>query len=109
LVFAPQTAIIRAQFQSELPDWICRFPQVHENWSAELQTLKGHTDRVQSVAFSSDGRLLASGSDDKTIQLWDPATGTLQQTLKGHTGRVKSVAFSPNGRLLASCSDDKTI
>ena len=64
---------------------------------------------VNSVAFSPDGRLLASGSHDKTVRLWDTATGALQQTLEGHSDWVRSVAFSPDGRLLASGSDDETV
>jgi nitrous oxidase accessory protein NosD len=72
-------------------------------------SLTGHTDWVTSVAFSPDGRLLASGSDDDTIKLWEVASGSLVRTLSGHTSDVNSVAFSPDGRLLASGSDDKTI
>jgi WD40 repeat protein len=74
-----------------------------------ITTLTGHTDLVRSVAFSPDGRLLASGSDDKTIKLWEVATGSLVRTLSGHTSIVFSVAFSPDGRLLASGSADWTV
>jgi WD40 repeat protein len=61
---------------------------------------------VNSVAFSPDGRLLASGGDDGAVSLWDSATGEALRSLQGHTDWVRSVAFSPDGRLLASGGDD---
>jgi hypothetical protein len=64
----------------------------------EVRTLSGHTDWVWSVAFSPDGRLLASGSWDTTIKLWEVASGSLVRSLTGHPGfGVNSVAFSPTG------------
>ena len=58
------------------------------------QTLEGHSDWVLSVAFSPDGSRLASGSDDRTVRVWNVATGQVEQTLEGHSDTVLSVAFS---------------
>ena len=69
----------------------------------------GHSLGVTSVAFSPDGKLLASGSADNSIKLWNVASGRELRTLSGHTAPVSSVAFSPDGKVLASGSWDTTI
>ncbi|MEO7841921.1 MAG: tetratricopeptide repeat protein, partial [Anaerolineales bacterium] len=75
-----------------------------------LQTLYSHSGQVDSLDFSPDGSLLATGSQDDTIKLWNVQTGELVRTLEGHNGyRVASVAFSPDGSLLASGSTDDTV
>jgi len=71
-------------------------------------TLRGHTADITSVAWSPDGKLLATGSADKTVRLWNVATQRELAQLSGHTADVLSVAFTPDGRRLVSGSSDAT-
>ncbi|ALF53910.1 serine/threonine protein kinase [Nostoc piscinale CENA21] len=73
------------------------------------RTLTGHLNSVRFVIFTPDNKTLISASRDKTIKVWNLATGQLIRTLKGHTEGVSSVAISPNGQILVSGSRDKTI
>jgi hypothetical protein len=81
-----------------------------------IRTLSSHTGvegkgrtGVEGVAFSPDGALLATASDDRTARLWEVATGAMVHTLTGHTGWVTGVAFSPDGTLLATVSHDQSV
>ncbi len=72
-------------------------------------TLHGHDAAIKSIAFSPDGKCIVSACGDKTIKVWDAATGAELTTLRGHEGGVRSAAFSPDGMRIVSGSVDKTI
>jgi small GTP-binding protein len=74
-----------------------------------LRTLEGHQGMVMSVAFDPQGETLASGSNDKTVRLWEMRSGKLLRTLNGHQGQVWSVAFGLQGEMLASGGEDQTV
>lgn len=84
-------------------------PHIKSEALIKLNAFTGHDDEVFSVSFSSDHGLIASGGYDRTIHVWDRATGECQQSFTGHTDRVLSVCFSPDGNMIASSSDDGTI
>uniref|UniRef100_UPI00067A94CF nSTAND1 domain-containing NTPase n=1 Tax=Streptomyces rimosus TaxID=1927 RepID=UPI00067A94CF len=69
----------------------------------------GHTGVVNAVAYSPNGRTLATGSVDRTVKLWDTVTDRMLGTLIGHVGPVYALAFSPDGRILATAGDDGTV
>ena len=79
------------------------------NETMEYNRLQGHTEGLRSVSFSSNGKMLASGSNDKTIKLWNVETGKEIRTLPGHNINVNSVSFNSDDKMLASGSSDKTI
>src|SRR5437879_5803776 len=67
-----------------------------------VRTLRGHTGWIGRIAWSPDGRMLASPSGDKTIRLWNAETGVCLHTLRGHKEEVNTVVFAPAGKILAS-------
>ena len=82
-------------------------------WNLEdgslLHTLSGHHRNIHYIAFSQDGKYMASASSDKTIMLWDAHTYKHLKTLTGHTDEINHLAFSNDGNYIASASNDKTI
>lgn len=74
-----------------------------------VRKLGGHTGWIRSLAFSPDGKLIATGSTDLTINLWNAHDGTLLRTLKGHTDMVSHVTFSPDSSRLASTARDGSV
>jgi len=102
LAYSPDGEKLATAFGKEVRLWETT------HWKV-ISTFAGHTALTTSVAYSSDGKLVASGSEDNTARLWDVAAGKERFALKGHTRQVWGVAFSPDGKLVATASEDKTV
>jgi len=75
----------------------------------ELKTFSGHSDSVNAVAVTPNGKKVISGSGDKTLRLWNLATGKKLKIFRGHSGPVTAVAVTPNGKQVISGSRDRTL
>lgn len=98
ILFTPDSSVLRTENIGKIPPWVLNMPTFEYNWASLTQTINVHLQRVRTVLFSPDGKYLASGSDDTTMELWDNTTGDHYRTLGAGSARVKTMAFSPDSK-----------
>ncbi|OCL11800.1 hypothetical protein AOQ84DRAFT_373660 [Glonium stellatum] len=102
LIFSPMMSVIRKDFSNLIPDWITGRPIVEKHWSPVLLILEGHEGEVCAISFSLDGKVVASGSWDTTVRLWDAGTGKAIASYESFEGSIRAIQFSPDGKMVAS-------
>jgi WD40 repeat protein len=109
LLFTPHQTLLHRKYSSEIK-FLVGVTGRHEGvWGPCINVIEGHSEWVNSVAFSNDGTRVVSGSLDSTVRVWDSSSGTEVLRLDGHNSYVNSVAFSSDGSRIVSGSRDKTV
>lgn len=98
----PSSSLVRRQ------DFIQMKPEWHAPWKL-MRVISGHLGWVRSLAVEPENKWFASGAGDRTIKIWDLATGSLRLTLTGHISTVRGLAVSPRHPYLFSCAEDKMV
>src|ERR1700674_3274002 len=110
LPFAPTRSLVFTQYSTSFPRIIHMERGQLSHWPSIEMVISNFGAEVLSVAFSSDGQHIVSGSDDGSIRVWNAKTGeTAAGPFTGHTGWVRSVEFSPDGQHIVSGSNDRSI
>lgn len=110
IVFSPESSVVKRENLPKIPVWLRNAPPMEDSWTPMIQTLTGHSESVEIVAFSPDGKQIASGSDDGIIKVWDAITGSLQKTLSGrHSNAITAIAFLPDSKLIISGARDSSL
>ncbi|KAI1078635.1 hypothetical protein F5B20DRAFT_591209 [Whalleya microplaca] len=108
LLFCPENSFTKKAWFPRAFPWLSDSPVMDQHWNYNFTNFRGHTGSVTDNAISSDGQILASGSEDGTVRIWDTQTGTTQQTLSvGRNAEVIRVAVSK--RTVAASSDENLV